>query len=101
MADDEVLALRRVLAHEEAEELVAVVEMGQRNRLQADVVADEILEFPGGDFAQALEPRDFVAGPELGHGALLFLLGIAVDRFLLVAHAEERRLEDEEMSVAD
>src|SRR5690349_12624939 len=95
VVDDEVLPLRRVLAHEEREEFVAAVEMVQVHRVEADVLTDEILEFAGGDFAEALEARDLVAGAALDHGGLLLLLRVAVARDLLVADAEEGRLQDE------
>src|SRR4051794_35499659 len=90
VADDEVLPLRGVLAHEEREQLVAVVEMIERDRFEPDVLADEILELARGDLAQSLEARDLMARPELHHRGLFLSLGITVDRLLLVPHAEER-----------
>src|SRR5205814_2184889 len=99
--DDEILPLGRVRAHEERQEFVGAVEMVEVDRVEADILPDEILELAGGDFAEALEARDLVAGAERGDGGMFLLLAIAILRDLLVAHAEERRLEDEEVIVAD
>ena len=101
IVDDEVLPLGRVLAHEEREEFIAAEEMIEVHRLQADVFADEILELAGGNFAQAFEAGDLVAGAQFDDRGLLFLLGITIHRLLLVAHAEQWRVENEEMIVAD
>ena len=73
--DDEVLPLRRVLAHEEGEEFVGAVEVVEVDRGEADVLADEVLELAGGDFAEALEARDLVAGTEAGHGGCTLARG--------------------------
>ncbi len=75
--------------------------MVEVHRLEADVFADEVLELAGGNLAEALEARDLVAGAEFLHGRLLLALVVAVGGLLLVADAEERRLEDEEVAVAD
>ena len=100
--DDEVLPLGGVLAHEEGEEVVGAVEVVQGDRLEPDVLADEVLELAGGDFAQALEAGDLVAGARASATAACFsVLGVAVLGLLLVADAEERRLQDEEVTVAD
>ena len=48
------------------------------DRVEADVFADEILELAGGNFAEAFEARDFVAGAERVDGGLLLLLGVTV-----------------------
>lgn len=63
--------------------------MVQVDRLEADVLADEVLELAGRDFAQALESRDLVADAQFPDGRLLLLLGVAVQRPLLVADAEQ------------
>src|ERR1051326_1360643 len=72
--DDEVLPLGGVLAHEEAQQVLAVVEMRERHGFEPDVFADEILELAGRDFAEAFEPRDLVARAEFSDRGLLFLL---------------------------
>ena len=60
--DDELLPFGRVFAHEEGEQFVAVVEVVQVHRVEADVFADEVLELAGGDFAGS---RDFHAFRDL------------------------------------
>lgn len=101
VSDDEVLSLRRVLAHEEGEQLIRAVEMVKIDRVKADVFADEILELIRGNLAEAFEARDFVAGSQFAHRCLLFLFAIAVFRHLFVSHPEKRCLEDEEVIVTD
>ena len=73
----------------------------QRQRIEADVLADEILELARGNFPQPLEARDLVGRAELRHRRLLLLFRVAVDRFLLIAHTEERRIQNKQMPVAD
>src|SRR5690606_9551965 len=97
--DDEALAVRGVLAHVEGEQVVAAVEVLQADRLQADVVADEVFEFAGTDFAEALEAGDLGVLAELVQGGLFLGLAVAVEGLLLGAHAEERRLQNVDMAV--
>src|SRR4051812_34041323 len=89
VVDDEVLALRGIFAHEEGEEFVGAVEVMELDRIEADVRADEVLEFARRDFAQTLEAGDFVAGAEVADSGLFLLLGITVLGYLFVADAEE------------
>src|SRR5208283_4688649 len=98
MVDDEFLALGGVLAHEEREQFVAAVQVGERHGIKADAGTDEILELLGRDFAQSLEARDLGGSPEPGHRRLLLPVRIAVGGLLLVAHAEQRRLENEQVA---
>ena len=42
--------------------------MVQVDRIEPDVLADEVLELAGGDFAEAFETRDLVGGAALGDG---------------------------------
>ena len=58
-------------------------------------------ELVGADLAQTLEAGDLHARLEGGDGLLLLLGGVAVAVLLLVAHAEERRLQDVHVSAAD
>jgi hypothetical protein len=60
---------------------------------------DEVLELVGADLAQALEAGDLRALAQLGDGALALLVAVAVEGLLLVAHAEQRRLQDVEVVV--
>ena len=53
--DDELLPLGRVFAHEEGDQFVAAGEVVEADQVEADVLADEVLELAGGDFAEALE----------------------------------------------
>ena len=46
--------------------------MVEVDRVEADVLADEVLELAGGDFAEAFQARDFVARAERGDGGLFF-----------------------------
>jgi len=62
--DDELLPLGRVLSHEEGQEFVGAVEVMEVDRGEPDVLADEVLELAGGDFAQALEAGDLVIRSE-------------------------------------
>lgn len=55
----------------------------------------------GGDFAQALEPRYFRVFAQQGDGRFPLRVRVAVDGLLLVAHAEEGSLEDEEVALPD
>ena len=55
----------------------------------------------GGYLAQTFETRDLHAGAALGDGPLTLLVGVAVEGLLLVADAEQRRLEDVEVARAD
>ena len=73
----------------------------QRQRIEADVLANEILELARGDFPQPLEARDLVGRAELRHRRLLLLFRVTVNRFLLIAHAEERRIQNKQMPVAN
>jgi hypothetical protein len=59
------------------------VEVVQVHRLQPDILADEVLELAGRDFAEALEARDLMACAEFALGRLFLLLGVAVDRRFL------------------
>jgi len=99
--DDEVLPLGRVLTHVEREQLVGVVQMIERNRIKADVFADEIFELVRRDFAEALETRDLVGRTELRDGSLLLGLVVTVDRFLFIPHPEQRGFENREMAARD
>ena len=60
--DDELLPLGCVFAHEEGEQFVAAGEVVQVHRVEADGFADEVLELAGGDFAEAFEAPNLVAG---------------------------------------
>ena len=51
--DDELLPLGRVFAHEEGEQFVAAGGVVEVDWVEADVLADEVLELVGGDFAEA------------------------------------------------
>src|SRR4051812_19296844 len=76
IADDEVLPGGGVFAHKKGEELVRAREVVQVHRIEPDVLADEVLEFAGGDFAESLEPGNLVAGAERADGGLLLVLGV-------------------------
>lgn len=56
---------------------------------QSDVGTDEVFEFGGRDFPEALEPGDFRVFAEFGDGFFAFGVGVAVDGLLFVAYAEE------------
>src|SRR5581483_5780764 len=62
---DVVFALGGVLAHVEAEDVGDFRLGGVLDPAEAHVVADKLLELRGGDFAQALETRDFAALAQL------------------------------------
>ncbi len=64
--------------------------------VEADVFADKILELAGGDFAEAFEAGDLVARAKRFDRGLFLLLVVAIPRDLFIAHAEERRLQNEE-----
>ena len=69
--------------------------------VEAHVWADEVFEFGGVDFAEAFEASDFGSFAAFGDGFEPFFFGVAVERFLFIADAEERSLEDEEVAAAD
>ena len=62
-------------------------------------VADELLEFGWGDFAQALEARDLAVLPSLRRRRVALGLAVTINGLLLVAHAEERRFQHVQMAV--
>src|SRR5664280_141865 len=101
VVDDELLALGCVLAHEEREQFVAAVQMRERYGLEPDAGADKVLELVGRNLAQSLEARDLRAVAKSRHRRLLLRFRIAVDGLLLVAHAKERGVEDEQMTARD
>src|SRR5574344_2505379 len=98
---DVVLALRRVAAHVELDGLLDVHVVRARHRRQAHVLADEALEVLLVDLAETLEARDLAALAALLDRALALVVRVAEVVLLLVAHAEERRLEDVDASVED
>ena len=73
----------------------------QRDRIEADVFADEIFELMRRDFAETFKPRDLVRGAELRNGGLFLFLVVAIDRLLLIPHAEQRGFENREMAARD
>src|SRR4030095_9457427 len=75
------------------------VEVVEVDWVESNIFADEILKLAGGDFAESFETRDFGAGAERIYRGLLLLLGVTIPGDLLVADAEERRLQDEEVIV--
>ena len=77
------------------------VVLRQAHPVQAHVLADELLELRRGDLAETFESRDLHPRAALLDGAHALLFGVAVVGHLLVAHAEERRLEDIEVARAD
>ena len=68
---------------------------------QAHFLTDELLEFVGRNLAQPLEPRDLAALAQLLGGIIPLGLAVAVNCFLLVADAEQRRFQHEQMAVVD
>ena len=56
------------------EEFVGTVEVVEIDRVKPDVLADEVLEFAGGDFAEALEARDLVGCGAFDDGDLVLSL---------------------------
>src|SRR3954465_3391563 len=94
VVDDERLPLGGVLAHEELERLRDLAHRLDVDLDQADVVADELAELLRADLAQSLEAGD-LGVLQLLHRGVALGLGVAVLGGLLVAHAEQRGLEDE------
>ena len=101
IADDEFLTFRGIFAHVEGEEVAGGVGVVGADGVEAHVRADEVFEFRGVDFAEAFESSDFGCFAAFGDGFEPFFFCVAVERFLFVADAEERRLEDEEVAAAD
>src|SRR5581483_2086987 len=96
---DEVLPLRRVLAHVEGQDAAG---FGLRRVLDAaepHVFSDELLELAWRNFAQAFEARDLGLRADLLDRGFALGVAVTVNRLLLVPHPEQRRLEHEEMSV--
>ena len=98
--DDELLAFHGVFAHIIIQQLLDAEVVAQDDRFKAHVGPDEASEFVGGDFAQAFEAGDLSLFAAFLLGGDAFLVAIAVVGLLLVANAEQGRLQDVDMSVA-
>ena len=91
----------------------------EADTLEADVLADEVLELVGRNLTETLESGDLGIGAEVGDSLLALLLGVAVasdevalavgvvlllvalDEAFPVAHTEERRLQDVYVALFD
>ena len=98
--DDELLALHSVLAHVVFQQFLDAEVVAKDDRLKPHVGADETTELVGGDFAQAFESGDLGLLAAFLLGGDAFLVAIAVVGLFLVAHAEQRGLQDIDMAVA-
>lgn len=96
---DEFPSLGCVVAHIEAEDTFYVEILVQEHGVEPDIFAYEVLELVGRDFTKTFEACDFGIGGVFD-GVDAFFVGIAVVCFLLVAHAEQRCLEDVDVSCA-
>ena len=65
------------------------------NRTQADVIAYKLPKFVRRNLTQSLKSGDFRLAFEFQNRSLLFLLAIAIDGLLLVAHPEKGRFKYE------
>ena len=88
-----------ILTHVEFQQFLYEVCLAQRHLLQTHVLADEMLELVWRDFSQTFESGDFGVGTQFFNGFHTFLLSVAIACLLLVAHAEERSLQDVYMSL--
>lgn len=69
-----------------------MVAVFQDHGVQAYLVSYEPSELIRRDLTQAFKPGDLRFTTQLFYGGLLFGFRIAVNRFLFVAHPEQRRL---------
>ena len=83
VVNDESLAVRRVLAHEEGQHVVQLVLAPEIDGVEADVLANEVGEFVRADLAQTFEARDFRLRSQRGNGVDPLLLRVAIARLLL------------------
>ena len=63
------------------------------HRVEAHVFADEVLELFRTYLAETFESGDFGRGRAI-YGSNTLVVGIAICRFLLVPHSEQRRLKN-------
>ena len=98
--NDELLALHGVLAHIIFQQFLDAEVVAQDDRFKAHVGTNEATELVGGDFAQTFESGDLGLLTAFLLGGDAFLVGVTVVGLLLVAHAEQRRLQDVDMAVA-
>jgi len=92
--DDELLALGSVLAHVKGEQVFCGHTFWYNDGVEAYVLADEVLELIGGDFAESFEAGDLRLGLTLFDRGAALIIAVAVAGDLLIAHSEERRLQD-------
>ena len=93
----ELAALRGVLAHVEAQQLGHQLELAYFNRRQVHGFRfDKLPEFIGVDFAESFEAGSFCRLAQLCLRLVALVFGIAVNVFLFIAHAEQRRFKDED-----
>ena len=97
VVDDEALALEGVLAHVELQQVVDGVVLGDAHAVETHVVADELLELVGRNLAETFETRDLGIDAAAVEGFQTLLLGITIVGLLLVADAEQGRLQDVEV----
>ena len=75
--------------------------MGIFDFAQAHLFADELREFFRADFAEAFEPRDFRFAAEFLGCVIALGFSVAVNGFLLVSDAEQRRFQNIDVAVVD
>ena len=100
IVDDEFLAFHGVLAHVVFQQFLDAEVVAQDDRFKPHVGTDEAAELVGGDFAQAFESCDLGLLAAFLLGGDAFLVGVTIVGLLLVAHAEQRRLQDVDMAIA-
>ena len=100
IVDDELLAFHGVLAHVVFQQLLDAEVVAKDDRLKPHVGTDKATELVRGDFAQTFESGDLGLLAAFLLGGDAFLVGVTIIGLFLVAHAEQRRLQDIDMAIA-
>ena len=95
---NEVPAFGRIVPHVELHHRIQFLFAVYVHLLEPDSSSDELAEFLRADFTQPLEPCYLASRAKLPDCLLPFIIGIAVDILLLVAHPEQRRFKDIKMT---